>query len=55
MTLVNAGLKVRIALATIVADWNLEPLGEDWDVRRNVGNGPKHEVRMRVVVRRHVA
>jgi cytochrome P450 len=47
-----AEYQLRLALTDIVTRWDLAPDGEDEDVRRNIGMGPKHGVRMRVVGRR---
>jgi cytochrome P450 family 110 len=47
--------EMRIALATIVARWDLELAGEEREVRHNIGTGPKHGVRMRVSGRRSVS
>ena len=47
-----AEYQLRLALADIVTRWDLAPDGEDQDVRRNIGMGPKHGLLMRVVGRR---
>ena len=44
--------EMRIVLATIVSHWDLAPTRDDWDVRHNIGMGPKHGVPMRVGQRR---
>jgi cytochrome P450 len=46
-----ADYQLRIGLATIVGCWDLEPRGDEENVRHNVGNGPRHGVRMRVIGR----
>lgn len=38
---------IRIALAEIVQRWDLETLGEDFDIRHDLAMGPKHGIRMR--------
>jgi cytochrome P450 len=50
-----AEYQLRLVLADIVTRWDLAPDGEDQDVRRNIGMGPKHGVWMRVVGRRGAA
>jgi cytochrome P450 len=47
--------EMRVALATIVTRWDLEPTGEERDVRHNIGMGPKHGVRLRVKGRRRAS
>jgi cytochrome P450 len=44
--------EMRIVLATIVTRWDFAPTRDDWDVRHNIGMGPKHGVPMRVGQRR---
>jgi cytochrome P450 len=40
--------EMRIVLATIVMRWELEVIGEEEEIRHNIGTGPKYGVRMRV-------
>jgi cytochrome P450 family 110 len=44
--------EMRIALATIVTRWEFALLGEEKEIRHNIGTGPKHGVRLRVTERR---
>jgi cytochrome P450 family 110 len=44
--------EMRVVLATIVARWEFEPAAPDFDVRHNIGTGPKHGVRLRLKRRR---
>jgi cytochrome P450 len=44
--------EMRIALATIATRWEFEIVGEEKEIRHNIGTGPKHGVRMRVAGRR---
>jgi cytochrome P450 len=44
--------EMRIALATIVTRWEFETVGDDEEIRHNIGTGPKHGVRMRLTGRR---
>jgi cytochrome P450 family 110 len=41
--------EMRIVLATIVTRWQYEITGEEQEPRHNIGTGPKHGVRMRVI------
>lgn len=43
--------EMRIALATIAMNWELEPVGEEIEIRHDIAMGPKHWVRMRVKAR----
>jgi cytochrome P450 len=47
-----AEYQIRLSLADVVTRWELAPAGEDEDVRHNIGMGPKHGLRMRIVGRR---
>jgi cytochrome P450 len=40
--------EMRIALAMIVTRWEFEIVGEDKEIRHNIGTGPKRGVRTRV-------
>src|SRR5262245_14477224 len=46
--------EMRIALAMIVTRWDFAILGEEKEIRHNIGTGPKHGVRMRVTRRRQI-
>jgi cytochrome P450 len=46
--------EMRIVLATIVTRWDIEPAGEDYDVRHNIGTGPKRGAPLRVKGRRQL-
>jgi cytochrome P450 len=46
-----ANFQMRVVLATVVRDWQLEALRDDRDARHNIGMGPKHGIRMRVLER----
>jgi cytochrome P450 family 110 len=47
--------EMRIALAVIVTRWDFEIVGEEKEIRHNIGTGPKHGVRMWVTGRRRIA
>jgi cytochrome P450 len=47
--------EMRIVLALIVSQWNFEVVRKDYDIRHNIGTGPKRGVPMRVTGRRSVA
>ena len=52
----GAGLaeySMRIALAEIVTHWEFEPVGVDYDTRRNIAMGPKHGIKLRIQARRN--
>jgi cytochrome P450 len=54
----GAGLsdyEMRIALATIAMRWEVEPVGEEQEIRHDIAMGPKHGVRMRVEARGHAS
>jgi hypothetical protein len=44
-----------LALATIVTRWEFENIGEEREVRHNLGMGPKYGVRLRLGRRRNRA
>jgi cytochrome P450 family 110 len=44
--------EMRIVLAAVVTGWEFEITGEDKEPRHNIGTGPKHGVRTRVIGRR---
>ncbi|MFN0073451.1 MAG: cytochrome P450, partial [Chloroflexota bacterium] len=44
--------QMRLVLAMIATNWDLAIEGEDQDARHNIGMGPKHGVRARVLGRR---
>jgi cytochrome P450 len=47
--------EMRLALATIVTRWEFENIGEEREVRQNLGMGPKYGVRLRLGRRRNRA
>jgi cytochrome P450 len=47
--------EMRVVLAMIVTTWEIEMIGTEDEARHNIGSGPKHGVRMRVLGSRHLA
>jgi cytochrome P450 len=44
--------EMRTVIALIATRWDLEVLREDYDIRHNIGSGPKHGILLRVSGRR---
>jgi cytochrome P450 len=44
--------ELRVVLGTIVSRWEFDVIREDFDVRHNIGTGPKHGVPLRIKERR---
>lgn len=40
--------EAKVAVGTILREWSVQSLGEEWPVRRNATLGPAHGVRLRV-------
>jgi cytochrome P450 len=43
---------MRIALAEVIMRWDFEPVGRDYDTRRNIAMGPKYGIRLKVKERK---